>query len=93
MLLLLNVWVINGDVCRCRCCTGQQCDLLQKVFTVEQCWRNGGASCLERCLGEYRTSCRNPPSTLIPVCRASSTVPLNIFITSIIVLMHRFFIH
>ena len=85
ILLSLMFIQINGDICRCRCCTGKPCNLniLSGTFNVDRCWYNGGRECLDRCLREYPSQCASDGSTAIPFCRASLNFSIinSLFIT------------
>ena len=49
-------------------------ELLPGDFRVDRCWRNGGYTCAERCKAEYPNQCGSTSSSVIPMCRASSTI-------------------
>ncbi len=95
LIMLLNGLMINGDSCRCRCCTGFLCDIkpLPNTFEVQRCWLAGGYSCLLRCKAEYPSECGSSSATVIPVCRASSTISLNIFLITVTFFIHHLFIY
>ncbi len=95
LIILLNVLMINGDSCRCRCCTGQPCDLkpLPNTFEVQRCWLAGGYACFQRCKEEYPSQCGSSSATVIPVCRASSTFSLNVIFITATIFIRQLFIY
>lgn len=83
LLVVSSLVLINGEECRCRCCSGSATckpQVMPEIFVVPSCFTSGYIQCRDQCHQKYPGQCVNTNGINLPTCRGSSSTIINVMV-------------